>query len=671
MYVMRLALLPFPFFFFFFFFFFFDCATAYGFRPPVHKDPRVVAVATSSRSGFRRIAYSNGALASSQSIESDATTTSEETSTTTTSDAPTTDTDMEAYSSAYRTVFEELPCVVCKSSVGQIPDDLMGTYFRSGPAMFSAGSILPPKTSLIKPKTNPAPDGQDPDRMVMHPFEGDGAILGVTFPGDGTAVARFRYVRTNAFTNERKKGRKIYTGMESTRKEGGPAGGGQGNDFPVPLYKHHLLPGLNKKRKNTSNTRAVYWAKKLITLWEGGLPYKLDSLALSTEGRSQLGGVLKEKDPFGGAAVYDSAKNRMLFYSNAQDAKLSKLTVYEFNSKFRLVPEQGGIVEAELPGFALLSDFAVTGNYSVFIQPPVSTKNVQFLTSKEPSKSLVLGQGDALLHLLPRVGSKGLRQKTFAIPFDGISDADLQFCNAYEVDEDTIILDVIRSDGRSATGKSMSWPWATSIDEYSRTSSKKSLWRYSLQMDSGLVMKECIDKLQTSFGVVNPAVSGQKHQYIYAAVGGRGSEVAPPQGIAKFDVDAGIKEVWMPEGCEFCGEPMFAPKRSRNGEDEGYIISVLYNGKTDESEMVVLDAQNVRAGPVSRVPLGIVIPHGYHGCFSAMEETGWTAEEIGRRARLADKMESKGNMWNEVKSDFSGLGLRLDDIEEYFGDFFG
>jgi hypothetical protein len=33
-------------------------------------------------------------------------------------------------------------------------------------------------------------------------------------------------------------------------------------------------------------------------------------------------------------------------------------------------------------------------------------------------------------------------------------------------------------------------------------------------------------------------------------------------------------------------------------------------------------------------------------------------------------MESRGNYWNEVKSDFSGLGLRLDDMEEYFGDFF-
>jgi len=44
------------------------------------------------------------------------------------------------------------------------------------------------------------------------------------------------------------------------------------------------------------------------------------------------------------------------------------------------------------------------------------------------------------------------------------------------------------------------------------------------------------------------------------------------------------------------------------------------------------------------------------------------ADEIQRRAKLADKMEDKGYLWNEVKSDFSGLGLRLDDWDEIFGD---
>ena len=301
--------------------------------------------------------------------------------------------DMEAYSSGYSTVFDELPCKECSPSQGSIPKDLIGTYYRCGPAMFSAGSIVPPKTSILQPKSPPVPDGQDPERMVKHPFEGDGAVLGVTFTGGETAVSRFRYVRTNAFNNERCKGQRQYKAMDSTRELGPAAGAGLGNEAPLPLFRHHLQPGLNKNRKNTSNTRAIFWAKRLITLWEGGLPYKLDSLALSTEGRSQLGGVLKESTALGAKGAYDSIKDRMLFYANKQDAKSSELTVYEFDTKFRLVPEEEGVVVTNLPGFGVFSDFAVTENYSVFVQPPITANGVQFMLSKEPGKTLSIENG--------------------------------------------------------------------------------------------------------------------------------------------------------------------------------------------------------------------------------------------------------------------------------------
>ncbi len=323
--------------------------------------------------------------------------------------------DMKAYAAGYSTVFEELPFKVCQpsedsdsdstSSTGggatssTLPPDLIGTYYKSGPAMFSAGSLLPPKKSIVQPKQPPVPDGQDTERMVQHPFEGDGGILGVTFNGDGTAIARYRYVRTAAMTRERKKGKKLYSGMEVTRESGSSGSssssssdGGQGNDFPVPLYKHHLQPGLNKFRKNTSNTRAVYWSKKLLTLWEGGLPYKLDALGLSTEGRSQLGGVLGEEDPFSGKAVLDLKKIRLVSYSNKQGSGSSMLTLFEFNAKFRVVSE----MEYKLPGFALISDFAVTDRYALFVQPPVATNGMQFMMSKDPSKSLKVEKGEAV-----------------------------------------------------------------------------------------------------------------------------------------------------------------------------------------------------------------------------------------------------------------------------------
>jgi hypothetical protein len=114
---------------------------------------------------------------------------------------------------------------------------------------------------------------------------------------------------------------------------------------------------------------------------------------------------------------------------------------------------------------------------------------------------------------------------------------------------------------------------------------------------------------------------------------------------------------------------MYAQRQGEtSSEDGGYILSTLFNGRDETSELVVLRANDLSQGPIARIPIGIAVPHGNHGCFASGEESNWTYEEIERRAKLADKMETRGSMWNEVKSDFSGLGLRFDDMEEYFGD---
>eukprot|EP00586_Coscinodiscus_wailesii_P022409 CAMPEP_0172513080 /NCGR_PEP_ID=MMETSP1066-20121228/249551_1 /TAXON_ID=671091 /ORGANISM="Coscinodiscus wailesii, Strain CCMP2513" /LENGTH=544 /DNA_ID=CAMNT_0013293177 /DNA_START=538 /DNA_END=2172 /DNA_ORIENTATION=+ len=542
--------------------------------------------------------------------------------------------------------------------------------------MFSAGSLPPPRNTPIQPKSPPVPDGDDPSRMVRHPFEGDGALLAVTFHGNGTLTSRTRFVRTNAFTNERKFGRKLYVGMDGTRD-----GGGVGNEFPLPSLKHHLLPGLNKKRKNTSNTRPVFWGKKLLTLWEGGLPYKLDALALSTEGRSQLGGILKSVDPLGGKATMDAKGRKMLFYGNKQGDKKSEVTIYEFNEKFRLDSQY----DVTFPSFALLSDFGVTEKYVVFVQPKVDVKGLQFMMSKEPGKTLTIDdKGDAVIHIVKR--SPTAQMKTITLPASSThSNVDLQIINSYETpDGDQIILDVIRSSIRPKNNpyKPLSWPWAQSLTEYSQTATPKSLWRYTISVKAGTVDTKCLySERSISFATINSVSSASAHQFVYATIGavtgGPGEDTSsPPQGIIKFNTADNSYDTWFPpSAAQFCGEPTFAPRSSsetspgdNNDEDDGYVLSVMYDGESQSSDVLVFDAKSIGDGPISRVNLGVSLPHGHYGCFAAGEGANWSAEEITRRAKLADKMEKRGSMWNEVKSDFSGLGLRLDDFEEYFGD---
>jgi len=578
-----------------------------------------------------------------------------------------TEPDIEAYASGYKTFNTDITYRQYKPSKGTIPKDLIGTYYRVGPSMYTSGSLINEKNKEV------VEDGSDIDRMVKHPFDGDGAILGLTFHKDDVEQAdddimtmRYRYVRTVGFKSENRKHRKLYTGMESTRLN---AKDTIMNDYPIPFGRYHLQPGINKNRKNISNTRPIFWSNKLFTTFEGALPYKLDHIALGTEGKSQFGGILKKNTPLGNKACYDPIQKRIVFYANNNnDSKSATLTLYEFNANFQLEYEK----EVKLnTGFMMIYDFALTKDYSIFIQPAVNVNGMQFMLSKEPGKTLSLDDqgGTSYVHLIPRDESSPAR--SIPLPKSSISFANIQIANAYQ-NENTIIIDFIASDKESSKqSSSSSYPWFTSLQSFQDKTTKKSLWRLTLNNQNNDSIESsltCLTKKQVSFPTIQPEEHTVAHTYIYMNVGGLDEEKAPPQGILKYNALEGkIEEEWIPENYEFCGEPIYCP--SSTTKEQGYILSILYNGKTKSSSILLFDSTNLSQGPITIIPLeDEVLPHGYHGLFST--DVDFNTDEIERRCKLAEKMERRSNMWNEVKSDFSGLGLRLDDedfdLEEFF-----
>jgi carotenoid cleavage dioxygenase len=58
---------------------------------------------------------------------------------------------------------------------------------------------------------------------------------------------------------------------------------------------------------------------------------------------------------------------------------------------------------------------------------------------------------------------------------------------------------------------------------------------------------------------------------------------------------------------------VFVPASSSSGEDEGWVLSYVYDGATKGSELLVLDAHDWGAAPVARVPLPRRVPFGFHG----------------------------------------------------------
>ncbi len=58
-------------------------------------------------------------------------------------------------------------------------------------------------------------------------------------------------------------------------------------------------------------------------------------------------------------------------------------------------------------------------------------------------------------------------------------------------------------------------------------------------------------------------------------------------------------------------EPIYAPKPEN--PDLGWIVTVVYDGNTDTSEVWVFDSDGLDREPICRLSLPSVIPPSFHG----------------------------------------------------------
>ncbi len=64
---------------------------------------------------------------------------------------------------------------------------------------------------------------------------------------------------------------------------------------------------------------------------------------------------------------------------------------------------------------------------------------------------------------------------------------------------------------------------------------------------------------------------------------------------------------------DYCGEPIFVPRHARAEEGDGWILSLIYRGSENRSDLGVFDAQRLVAGPIGLVHLSHRVPAGFHG----------------------------------------------------------
>lgn len=90
---------------------------------------------------------------------------------------------------------------------------------------------------------------------------------------------------------------------------------------------------------------------------------------------------------------------------------------------------------------------------------------------------------------------------------------------------------------------------------------------------------------------------------------------AEMRGIVRYDLAQDTaRRFALPPGDQN-SEPVFVARAGAAAEDDGYVLTCVYRAGGDSTELVILDAADIAAGPLARVSLARRIPAGFHGAW--------------------------------------------------------
>ena len=434
--------------------------------------------------------------------------------------------------------------------VGKIPPELDGWFLRNGP--------------------NP----QFPPLGKYHWFDGDGMVHGVRFQ-DGKVSYRNRYVRTEAWTKEREARKALWKGLAD----------------PVDLQDvaARLSKGQNPF-KNTANTALVWHHGRLLALWELGFPHELSLLELETKGVYAFGGALRHA--FTAHPKLDPRTGEMMAIGYSP---LPPFLQYSVCDRMGRITHTSPI---PLRRPAFMHDFAITERYTIFLELPAVF---------DPYSPL---RGGEFVRYSPELGARvGILPRHAA--GDQIRWFEIKTCfvyhilNAFEVQSSIHLLACRMPEYPKAFGLTPTVNSENFGEIFDK--SKPVMYRWTIDLEDGVVNEEALDDTFAEFPRVNDQLMGRATQYGYAVCADPNSTA-----LVKYDLPSGRGQRHEFGKGRMAGDTMFAPRRGGVTEDDGWLITYVFDRATEKSHCVVLDARDVTSPPVAQVALPQRVPYGFH-----------------------------------------------------------
>jgi all-trans-8'-apo-beta-carotenal 15,15'-oxygenase len=152
-------------------------------------------------------------------------------------------------------------------------------------------------------------------------------------------------------------------------------------------------------------------------------------------------------------------------------------------------------------------------------------------------------------------------------------------------------------------------------DEFKFLASGARFTRFTMNLSSGAQHQALVEgSIAGEFPAWNPRFTGRENRYTWLSTIIENGTPYSFNAVQKVDHQTGELKVFDFGAGRFSSEVNFIPHGKDATEDEGYLISIVYNHARKKSEVVIVDASEMQT-ELAVIPLQHHVPFGFHGGF--------------------------------------------------------
>jgi carotenoid cleavage dioxygenase-like enzyme len=421
---------------------------------------------------------------------------------------------------------------------------------------------IPPELTGRLVRIGPNPITQ-PNPATTHWFLGTGMVHGVHLRNGRAEWYRNRYVRDAAAAK--------VLGVD-------PPAGDRPDDGVV-------------------NTHVIGYGGRTLALVEAGsrpmeLSYELDTVA-----RCDFAGTLDGSFAAHTKLDPDSGELHAVTYSWAWD-----------HIRHVVVGTDGRVrreLRVPVAGAPMVHDCAITERFVVLLDLPV-TFDLDAAAAGAELPYRWNPEHPSRVGLLPREGAAD-EVRWFEAPVCYV----FHTLNAYDLPDGRVVVDVVRHPRMFATVTNRPSEGRPTLERWTLDPGPAGpAAPAGAGSGAGGLRVTPLDDTGQEFPRVDDRLIGRRHRFGYGAVL---DDNLDPAGAVKHDLDGGTSEIHDYGEGRVTLEPVFVPQDAGAAEDDGWVLSTVYDATTGLSDVVILHAQDFTGDPVATIHLPARVPFGFHG----------------------------------------------------------